>query len=246
MALAHLDDHDEEGGGGGTRRAVLLWVVLPLANYWFWLRVGASGGLFGVAAAGLGLWSSSSSTLSRCPHPTPPTPIYIDEPCNGPRSRRRLLQTEGGVEVEEDKSPPPDWCPASVDRPAPQLELLLSETMTAYKFEQLARMRYPLYTSLVNHHPSILCTSYVNPHISQKHISNKQGSCLAVVAVEGIESSFNLLRFDQGPRWSMMTWSALGAWEGADGAEVVGGRSGNDPAHTGTTPPHHMPTGFFT
>ena len=196
-----------------------LWVVLPLANFLYWLRVGH---LHSVASVG----------IDDCPKPSP---VVLDIPCEGFSRRRQLLADDGKPLLIGD---------------SPALELVLSETMTAYKYEQLARMRYPLYSTLVNHHPSVMCESYVNPHVSQKHISNKQGSCMAVVAIDspGITSSYNLLRFDEGPRWNMMTWDKTGEVDAEERPVIQPAETKvtSSPLPANTKAKHFMPSGFFT
>jgi len=131
-----------------------------------------------------------------CPIPLPV--VVFDAPCD----TRRRLQGQ--------------------DEPA--LESIESTTLTAYKFNDLARMRYPTYSTLLNYHPSRTCASIVNPHVSQKHVSKAEGTCLIVVGLPDATTSYNLLRFDKGPRWAMMTY----------------------PTSPDNSTVSSLPTGFFT
>jgi len=90
---------------------------------------------------------------------------------------------------------------------APLLELLSTELVTAYKRYQLASMRYPATSSLLNPHAPHECYSYVNPHISQK--GGRQ--CLAVVFLQDLHFTQNLLRFDSNPKKKKPSSSSSGS-----------------------------------
>lgn len=188
------------------------YVILPVINYFFWLYYSRGQSIL------------SAPLSQNCPTPIP---IVVDTPCKNSSSiheHRRLDETNK------------DFCDHSqYSQSIPSLESIFSESMTAYKFEQLARMRYPTYTSLLNYHPNTKCISYVNPHVSQKHISQKEGSCLAVVAAQGVDTSLNLLRFDKGPRWGMMSYNVS--------EEEI---NPDCKTHKCSTSLRYMPTGFFT
>ena len=171
----------------------MLWVVLPLANYFYWR----------------GIARQQSILLAPVsPNCATPMPIVVDsneapQPC--PLSTRRLTSS----------APPPPACRVEVEAPA-LLELHSSELVTMYKHEQLARMRYPPSTTLLNAHPGHSCVSYANPHASQKG-----ATCAAVVFSPSAESSFNLLRFDFGPRWGMRQYRSEGRAAAEAGREAT-------------------------
>ena len=198
-----LDDPDDDDDRPRWRE-LMLWVILPMANFFVWFSVARSNAYLesctsssrmmfmrDIAAAASG--SDSTAHLNLLPAP----PL----PCPDP------VAAVIGNAVSSPPTPPPPGTAitASSNRivrhcrlnypsyPATFLETVPSIEFDEYRAERMGSMNYPYdaETVIIKEHKDIVCNSF-----NHQWTSKEFDSCFAVVRISGAEAATPIARFD--------------------------------------------------
>lgn len=142
----------------------LIFIGFSFINFFFWHYVGRS-------------IKSRNILLSNCPDIS----YLIDpSPCSKSES---ITHTKSNIHIP--------MCGENA-RKLPSFRLVETKDLMHYKDKDLAPIRYPDYSLLVNNYPLFSCKSFINTFHSQKTTD----TCLIIVNVK-TNSTYNLIRFNE-------------------------------------------------